>query len=911
MGRYMQFRLFIGPEYLPSTDPANFPYYAFGNMPAVDADIDLDYSTQVATTLASGAVTLVTTNSAPLYDRFPLQGGLWLAPGGAGQGWEHVTYFGRSGASFPNLGRESASYREHNGVHNAGATVYFWYPVQTDAGVLSFNEQLTPDFSARYWSFEVRGFVLPPTLLRNDYMVAVCYRQAASGAWKYHSLGISDSVRIRDDFERKGEWTLHVDSIHGRCENTMIHGVHIGDLDVARNGQAQSSAPLGSAFKDLKSGDFKAAQPDFSADSVVDGDPDTLFISDYMVGTNTALADYYGPTQLYINPHLGRGPAYKWVELLNFSTSAANLRVYDPATGLDYVLDFSDVTVEEGDYWVILTDDPVTFARENPATALMDRTVVKDLSGLSLGSEFLRHCNPSGGAMCIDELTGKTHVFIWGSVTDSFISDRWDLSSGQWRGPSFPAPGYGQTIAYRHYYTLGPTEDSGNQWALRDYGTPGYMPRPDRAEYCWLAIYLPGLGLVLRDDISPGATTIYLVDASGEPSTEGLPNAGVVQIGAEQIAYTGKQSDRLTGCTVGVAHLSGDIIAVVENGIATDGYPITKFLLRRFHGTTYLQEFYIRFSRTLARLPEQGNHEEDYLAPFGVSHLVTTGSTADYLLVLDAVGDAVVRCRTVLIEFRRMTVDPSFARLNELQALVDTSLFNSEYYVPAPANAGAALMKFFTLAGIPPGACTYAGVTLQLQYSFRSAREWAWRALTDFADMNGLFVSIARDARVVISNNTFYSTSVGAHTATYTWDEDDVVYVDKVTRAWEGIGQVRLAWKSPDGASEGTALYPASVSARGGIEDIGPFTYADAAAAELSARKRYFLKRVPFYVVAELVDINLAVRAGQTFRLNWLFPGENVAINRLYMIAAVDLRFVNETAVMVVTGLQIDREADW
>ena len=55
----------------------------------------------------------------------------------------------------------------------------------------------------------------------------------------------------------------------------------------------------------------------------------------------------------------------------------------------------------------------------------------------------------------------------------------------------------------------------------------------------------PTVRTYLRTTATPTATTIDVY------STEGLPSSGVVHIGTEAIAYTGKTSDTLTGCTRG------------------------------------------------------------------------------------------------------------------------------------------------------------------------------------------------------------------------------------------------------------------------------------------------------------------------------------------------------------------------
>lgn len=915
MTKYLQFQIFLGPRVLPSSDGANYQYYL--DLPALGATLnDLDYQTAVATTLASGATSLVTTNDALLYGAFPNDGGLWVGPNGASQGWEHVTYDGRTTYTFNNLEREDPTYREHDGVHTVGAEVRFWYPVETDNGNLNLIDQLAEDFQARFWRLELGGFALPASLLRNNHFVAVVYRTAPSGDWLFYALGMTNSVQIRDDYERKGEWILYATSLHGWAESTVVHGVHIGDINVAPYGQAQSSPELGSPYKDLLSGDYDAANPDFSAKSAIDGDMDTLWIADRVVGTEVTVT-YEGVTQLYLNPHPGRGPSYKWIELTNYYTDQTSLAVWDPDENAEYFIEFEAVpSYDEGDdYRVILTDDPVAFARENPASTPALIVRVPSISGFT---EFLSHCKPHGGAMAVKDLFGGyTKPIVWGTVGFADPQhegvDWWD--SSDWTGASIDAPGYGQVIAAKHGYVLAGGENTKNAWEVRDLSYPGYGPRNsdeiNDGYGAWLTVYLPGLGLVLRDDISAVDTTLYVVDSAGEPSTEGLPDSGTLQIGSEQITYTGKAEDSLTGCTVTDNHSAGDILQVVENGIATDGFPITYIRLRRGGGTIYPKDFYVRWSRILTRLPTQSGHEDDFDAPYGGTHQATTNVDATYTVDQTALGGSPVRCRTVMVEFYEMTTNPHYAKLNELEVVAHSDYFSDDYFVDGPANAGQIIRKFFNACGIQSGAVDESAVTRTLSKSFRTGRENAWRMILDFADMCGLFVNCRRDFEAVITENSFWSTAVGGYASTYSWDEDDVVYVDRVSRLGAGVGQIRLAWEAYDGSDSGSVVYPASVGVRGGIEDIGPYFFADATAAELAARKRYWLRQAPDYIVVELDDVDLGIRPGEIFNLSWQFPEENMPHDRQYIIVGVDVRVSEQVATMVVTGLQIDREVTW
>jgi hypothetical protein len=845
-------------------------------------------------------------------------GGVWVGPNGTGQGWEYVAYTNWSGTTLQNCVRESGTYREHNGVHTSGAPVYAWYPINTDLGEMTITRRTNREYSASYWEATFKGVMAPIWLLRNDHLIVVQYRTTPTDTWKNLLFGFIDGPVVRDDYNHEAPFTLKISSVHKILLQQEAAGIRMGDMNIARFGQATSSEPLGSAFKERYSGDYVAAEPTFEAANALDPDLTKMWIADRRVGTALTRRAQDRVTQMYLNPHVGRGPAYKWIEVTVNNNFGGVLSVYDPVANASYKLDFGSVSFgTEVTGTLIITSDPYTFVRENPAHRADG---IIDLGEQGTESVFLDHCLPVGGAIGCGDYSGGALTFIacWGTVTG--VPSGWTDGGPTgyfWTGTnSIDAPAAGYVMRLRHNYTLSGGEDSANEWYTDIYDHPGYMP-DEVGDDAWLAVYMPGMELFLRDDVSSGAgQTLYIVDGDGNPSTDGLDSSGTIQVGDDQITYTGKTTSTLTGCSVGAAHKVGDKVYAVENGVATDAHSLKtiKLISPAVSGSPIKNEdFIVRYSRVVARTPSQSEHEQDYTSPYGGAFTVTGNAAITYSYTFSPT----VRAKSLIFEFKDTYPSWGRPRVTQVQALVESTKYNSLLWIngsPSPTRE-VVLQRILSNSGLPALSYSVDGslidsITLD---GLSTGHEYAWDVLSDFSDLTGAFVDVSLDSKLYLTESDVWRIAFDGYTPFKTFTRDTVAAVEFVAHGGNRVSQVQLEWNYPSGAEGGTTYYPATPDTRGAPAKMGPLIFVSESAAQLAARKRYVLTKYPYTVLIELAEGDLTIAPGQVIRLSgFTFHDEHGSgMTRFFLVTAVDHQLKDFGMVTVISGAQIDREVYW
>jgi hypothetical protein len=134
MSEYIEFRAYVGAQWLPDTSPYFYNWTAIN-----DGGTDnFAYSTTLTSALLSGGIT-ANVASASL---FPSAGGVWIGPAAGGEGWEYCRYNGKGATSLNALVRPTNNI-EHNSNHGVGAVVRFWFPLENhDDGNLSISSTL-------------------------------------------------------------------------------------------------------------------------------------------------------------------------------------------------------------------------------------------------------------------------------------------------------------------------------------------------------------------------------------------------------------------------------------------------------------------------------------------------------------------------------------------------------------------------------------------------------------------------------------------------------------------------------------------------------------------------------------------------------------------------------------------------
>lgn len=905
MTTLIYWRIFVGPAYLPAGNAAHYDWSVLDD----GATPSLGVATTLASTLASGA----TSASIASATNWGTTGGAWIGPNGSGQAWEYVGFTGRSGTTLSGLIRESTTWRDHNGAHTSGATVYRWYPITQNDGRLRLVEELDETLSATSWYAELSGIAAPQVVFRQNHVVLIQTRELPSASWTNYLVGFLDYASIKDDHTRVRGWSARIYALPGILAKTRAKGFRMGDFDLAVHGQAQSSTalPTQAAHKERRSGDFTAAAPDFSADSAIEDDNETLWMADEMVGTTqTPDTGYGGFTQLYINPPPTMNKGYRWLEIFNRTTAGIQLVAWDSDSEDEHTLDIPSIDLTDGeddDHYMIICENESLFLAENPSQRAVRVYSVEE----SDDPDWFDHLLPEGGAVAFKFFSDYQDGICWGTVETGDPTD-WD--DFDFDGDPIDAPGYDQTMRFKHLDN-GHT-DTADDWQVGYAQSPGYTIQDE--DNVWLFVELPGMGLRLRDDMtdaSPGnGGTLYIVDASG-PSTNGLPSSGTLQIGDEHIAYSSKTDEavvlagsgaRGADSTTAAPHNEGDALFLkfTQNGVTaiTDALPLKETAWYRYNGTIYPEALTIRWSMLTARTPAESLHENDYELYQEYDASDTLGESSQVVSHSPA-----VRARCILFEIHKMTEDPARPRINHVAARVDPAFFDGDTWFDGGETVEEMIEAIILNAGVPTGAVDVTGGGAEVE-GFVTDSAPCWSVVVDAAEFGGSVIDTGRDSKIAIAPDELWTTAVGGMVAAETWDRANAASVEKIHRGGGSISQVRLAWQTPDKSESGTEVYPASVDWLGSPQELGPLVYADATAAQLSARKRYFLSRYPYEYLVECAEGDLTLRPRQVHGLYWQFADDMQPASRTLLIVSAEHQIEDMALSSVFSAIQIDRE---
>jgi hypothetical protein len=887
-----QWSLYLGPPWHPASSPYYFDWTAYNK----DAASNLAIVTTLGATIASGATVSVLTNASA----FPSKGGLWIGPGGSGEGWEYCEYTSKSANTLSGLSREPAADRDHNGVHSIGADAYLWWKLAENDGNLRMDFSLDDLSVASDWQFELSGLAAPQAAFQPLHLAIIQYRQAVTGSLSNFLVGFMDTASIRDDARRARGWSARFGSIGMMLKRVQVHGVRVGDFDVAVSAQATSSIPLGAAHKERWTGDFVAANPTFDPSAVLDEESDGLWIGDRLIGTSEPPGAFVGISQLYINPPASINAGSRWFEFINEDTASIEMLAYDSAANDSFPLIIPTYELDPGQR-VIVAENAVIFQKENPS---QQATHIFDVSGTGNPGWF-NHLNPAGGALAFNFFGSYRYAVFWGSTTPAIAG--WN---GGWVGPSMAAPKTDETMRYK--MADDGYSNSRDNWEVSVRQSPGYQIHNNtRGEQAWLAITLPGMGLILHDDISatsPSAGGKLLIDGQNGPSTDGLQLTGYVIIGDERIDYSSKATDGVTvsargaGGTIAAAHVAGDAVFALHSQnsrvVITDAIPIKAIIWERSGGSNYPSDFNWRYSALEARTPEAEQHEDDYEFLQQLRGLTASSYRMDLSLT---------RVKTALIEFMRMTADPSRPRVNRIKALVDESYYDQSLWLAAGQSIEQLMARILANAGIGSGGIQIPATGVA-PTGFMTAIDSAWSVIASAAELGNSMITVGRDSKIILQPDNLWRVPVGSYTPFKTWTRSNASNIEFTRAAGANVSQVKLNWKLPDGSDRGTALYPATPAALGSVQEMGPLYFASSADADLAARKRYFLSRMPYELVVTLAQGDLTCEPHQIHRVQWLLSDDGQQIDRLIFIRQVQHVVQKQLLATVLHGIIIDQE---
>ena len=894
-----QWRAFIGPAYEIEDSAYVYDWITPWNFGEVDLAAKV---TTLSATVNSGD----TTATLATVGNVDAKGGVWIGPNGSGQAWEYVSYSGKSGSQITGLRRESSTTREHNGIHTSGAAVRQWYELTADNGRLRLTEQLDQNLATITWQAEISGMFAPPAALRNGHLIAIQTREGATGSWSRLLMGFIQQPGISDNANRLRPWSMKIVSLAQQIAGYTAKAIRVGELDLAPAGSAQTDTPLASPLKEIYSGDYTAADPDFSGQSAIDEQAETLWIAERVRGSLPAIGYPAAPSSLQYGGFVcsarlwrwpGEAKGYRWLEVLTPAVGGRrtlnNGWLCNKNKLNNAWIQFNALSQEAGQL-IILAENPTLFAEANP--------LAEPVATFEVGSAFFDSLDLAGDAIAIyidNPGDPWSPTFAWGTGGTPRLEGEPDGHA--WTSNTITAPTIGQIIRYGYWApaTLDKDHFVVDYIEMAGYRTGGDDP--------WILIDLPRLGLTLRDDITssaPGSGSKLYLSKGEADSTEGLASTGTIQIGLEQITYSSRDADgvivsaRGANSTTATAHDTGDLIRVIDtDGVATEGQLISAISWSRNGHSPYPESFKVRRSNLdRPRTPPEDNHTDDY----ELLATVTDHAATSYSLSLGTPR----RATGVIIEIDHNNVEPSRPRLNEVKVIASTSQYDSDY-VLAATTADMVIWRILNNAGLSAFAATLT-TSLAIDKLVTGAGESVWSVIADLAAKTATQIDATRAGKLAIAPNALPGGSLTPSTTITDVVASAIEFVQAGTKPY---AQVIQPYRLNDGTT-GEAKYPTNpVDAVGPKLELAESRYASSGAALSAAQRAYILARYPVQFVLQCAEQQPTIRPGAVVAVQWQLADDQQPMSRTGIVMAADHEINNGIWTTVLTVAQVDREA--
>jgi len=374
---------------------------------------------------------------------------------------------------------------------------------------------------------------------------------------------------VSDDHRRGGEWEVSVRSLSLLLEADDAPAHVFGRRDLALEGSATASSTLTDIVGEMGKGEF-AGTPPATADMAVDGNLDTLWISNGAPTLTaetpyTAHGDDYAINEIY-RETLAEGPEYRWFELFcrheGETTSPPGLgfrylTIYSQSSGkwLDFSPDKSNVQelVPGGTYAVICYDRRYFSEHFHAGAAVVLEWRHLVCNDYSSGADW--NYDPEGDVLRFG--ADSRDVVVFGNANPAGVV--------HWIGPAAPQPGPGQSLRRNPVGMCSDDNCEASNFILEDYPSPGKAYTGTEADWEWISVDLGTLAWELGDTLEITDTEAVIA-----PNTDGLTNSGQIIIGADVIDYTGKTQTTLTGVSnIAGEHTAGSAVYQYENEAAT------------------------------------------------------------------------------------------------------------------------------------------------------------------------------------------------------------------------------------------------------------------------------------------------------------------------------------------------------
>jgi hypothetical protein len=358
----------------------------------------------------------------------------------------------------------------------------------------------------------------------------------------------------------------------------------------------------------------------------------------------------------------------------------------------------------------------------------------------------------------------------------------------------------------------------------------------------------------------------------------GMPASGVIQIGAEQLRFDGKTKTALNiiergyGATEPAAHQGGDAVLVVEGGQATDAFQVRRIRWRRRAGAVHPSHFKI-YGSSFAVQPrhpvaddEDPNHEfeMDYTKYADEQWYAASEYSLDFTL-------SPRRIAWLLFQISLMSESPARARLDSLEAILDTSHLDPDCWLGAEATLFDALERLLENAGVPAGAVTLVQpLPFSEPFKVMTAHSSAWAVLTDLADYTGCYVAVDLLSRIVISVNTVWRPDL-VQTPVRSWDRSNLATVSFIAERSTPTAQVQMQRVNADGSPAEVLVYPAQMDPVGDVQKVKDAIYPSYDAAMGALQRRFLIAKYPYTIGFQCALGQDDVAPGEVNSVAWAF----------------------------------------
>lgn len=946
-----QFRAWIGGRWTDANDVAR---YNWQNLTAGDTGTNFATKTTTTSPVIVGVNVIYAASTAD----FPTAGHLHIEPADTGETWLYCQYTGKTAGTFTGVSWPDGNEIEGINSISTGANLRQFIPLDGDiasdvTGEMTITKTALGQFSGYDWHASISGYHIVRYAIRNHHLIVIEYRTTHNGAWAILLVGWLQSPSWSDRYDHNSPWSVQIVSAAAMYERYEAKGLTVGDRDLGQKSSASAANTLAQPYKERRSGDFTVASPTLSPDQILDGSMSTCWIADQMVGNyNFAESngdphwDYnnlYDTQVVFSLIYLQRPPGYdsrgyRFIELTVVPQppdDTTNLRshwIRSEKAGLKHLitpLEKHDVEIGEK---LLIVENRELFLKDNPTNAAADFAEITDPA-------FWDAIDPAGDTLILTRQNvdqNISHMVSWGNATGVIPQDG-DDPGEEWIGPqaTAPAPGEALTYVFLGSNGAGTSTTPADYWRTDSNISPGYTIgyyggdndgwNQGKIHEVWLKISIPEIQIYLESDLPANAgsgTVIRLIDGTGEGNTQGLDDAGTIQIGYEQIAYGNKTDDSITitgrglSGTVAAQHIAGDAILIVYDGIATASPPIRELKWQRARAP-YPENFRVYTANgALQRVPGDNDWERDWILRDSRVGFVANESDPEAAYTWAKQFDPPIRASHILMVFYGMTTNPSRPRLNRFMINVSPTEYNGVTWMETGQPAALVAGGIITNSGAAPGGSMTLYATTLYTHDLDVETGPAFSTALDVLDYSHGMMCVGLDSHIYMRPQPWLQADT-LPAPEKTWSRANTVTAQETQPAPGLVRKYRMTYSTPDDpTAEFTAVWPPA--GQGPIDgnevEIGPYVASSETAALNSCRWRWQLARVPYQTVIQIKEGGLTLYPCAIHSLAWDFgPHEAPAgprFDRTMVVESIDHFFNHGQVETTLHLMQIGRSTE-